>query len=100
MTIEGKVRDREQPLLDLPVRRLAGARAEHSNPESLRTRAPLEQPAKPTPAPADRGRAGVARRRLLGLAIGSFLFIVAAAAAYLYWDNAAHFESTDDAFIV
>ena len=32
-------------------------------------------------------------------AIGLLLFVVAAPAAYVYWDNARHFESTDDAFI-
>lgn len=31
--------------------------------------------------------------------IGSVLLVVAAAAGYLYWDYAAHFQSTDDAFI-
>jgi membrane fusion protein (multidrug efflux system) len=31
--------------------------------------------------------------------VGLLLFAVAAAGGYLYWDNAGHFETTDDAFI-
>jgi membrane fusion protein, multidrug efflux system len=38
------------------------------------------------------------RRRLL-LAIGLPLLFVSMAAGYVYWDNASHFQSTDDAFI-
>jgi membrane fusion protein, multidrug efflux system len=33
------------------------------------------------------------------LALGLALFIPAAAAGYLYWDSARHFQSTDDSFI-
>ena len=30
---------------------------------------------------------------------GLIALLVAGAAAYVYWDNSSHFESTDDAFI-
>jgi membrane fusion protein, multidrug efflux system len=42
-------------------------------------------------------RAGFLRRGLLALALP--LLLVTAAAGYLYWDYARHFQSTDDAFI-
>jgi membrane fusion protein, multidrug efflux system len=42
---------------------------------------------------------GFLRRHLLASAIGLPLFISVAAAGYLYWDYAQHFESTDDAYI-
>ena len=46
------------------------------------------------------GRAkGMLRRRPIAFAGGLILLFVAAPAAFLYWDYAAHFESTDDAFI-
>jgi membrane fusion protein (multidrug efflux system) len=38
-------------------------------------------------------------RRLLMLSLGGLLLASVAVAGYLYWDNASHFESTDDAFI-
>jgi membrane fusion protein, multidrug efflux system len=38
-------------------------------------------------------------RRRLVLAVGLPLLAVSMAAGYLYWDNASHFQSTDDAFI-
>jgi membrane fusion protein, multidrug efflux system len=43
-------------------------------------------------------RRSLLRRRPIALLLGLVLFI-AAAAGYLYWDYAEHFESTDDAFI-
>jgi membrane fusion protein (multidrug efflux system) len=42
---------------------------------------------------------GMLRRRPFAFAGGLILLFVALPAAYLYWDYAAHFESTDDAFI-
>jgi membrane fusion protein, multidrug efflux system len=47
----------------------------------------------------DEPRKGMLLRRPLAFAIGAVLFVMAATAGYLYWDYAAHFESTDDAFI-
>jgi membrane fusion protein, multidrug efflux system len=42
---------------------------------------------------------GPLRRRPFALASVLILLFVALPAAYLYWNYAAHFESTDDAFI-
>jgi len=50
-------------------------------------------------APAARSRRSIVRRRPLGTLIAALLSGVAVFGGYLYWDNAAHFETTDDAFI-
>jgi len=129
MTLEAQGRDRgEQSLLQLPqpqsdqaasrgivgdVQLSADART-----DSVRARAPgpQERPAgerRATELPPEREdpglkqdgeggdepRKGFLRRRPFASVIGLFLFIVAAAGGYLYWDYARHFESTDDAFI-
>lgn len=47
----------------------------------------------------DKPRAGFLRRHPFAAAFGLFLAVPAAAGAYLYWDNAQHFETTDDSFI-
>jgi membrane fusion protein, multidrug efflux system len=47
----------------------------------------------------DKPRRGLLRRRPLGVLLGLLLCIPGTGAGYLYWDNARHFESTDDAFI-
>ena len=47
----------------------------------------------------DEPRRGLLRRHPFTSLVGLLLFIVAAAIGYLYWDNAGHFETTDDAFI-
>ncbi len=39
------------------------------------------------------------RRHPLAVALGLLLLIPVIAGGYLYWDNAEHFESTDDSFI-
>lgn len=39
------------------------------------------------------------RRHPVAVAIGLLVALVAAAGGYLYWDYAAHFEMTDDAFV-
>ena len=48
-----------------------------------------------------RGRRGKGRfaRRPFVFALGAFLLLAAGGLGYVYWDNATHFESTDDAFI-
>jgi membrane fusion protein, multidrug efflux system len=38
-------------------------------------------------------------RRPLLIGAGALTLLAAAVAAYIYWDNSSHFESTDDAFI-
>src|SRR5262245_43265214 len=48
---------------------------------------------------ADEPRKGLLRRHPSALFLGPLLFILVAAAGYLYWDYAKRFESTDDAFI-
>jgi membrane fusion protein, multidrug efflux system len=47
----------------------------------------------------DKRRPGFLRRHPFAVAFGLVLAIPLAAGTYLYWDNAAHFESTDDSFI-
>jgi membrane fusion protein (multidrug efflux system) len=48
---------------------------------------------------AGKARKGFLRRRPLAAALGFILLSTAGAAAYVYWDEAAHFQSTDDAFV-
>jgi membrane fusion protein, multidrug efflux system len=44
-------------------------------------------------------RAGLLRRHPIVVPAGALVFALALVAGYLYWDYAAHFQSTDDAFI-
>jgi membrane fusion protein, multidrug efflux system len=44
-------------------------------------------------------RGSLLRRHRFALMLGLALFVPATTAAYLYWDNSRHFESTDDAYI-
>jgi membrane fusion protein (multidrug efflux system) len=44
-------------------------------------------------------RGGLLRRHRFALMLGLALFVPAATGGYLYWDNAEHFQSTDDSFI-
>jgi membrane fusion protein (multidrug efflux system) len=62
---------------------------------------PLHDDRHPDPddEQVDAPRAGFVRRHPLAVALGLVLSIAAAAGGYLYWDNARHFESTDDSFI-
>ncbi|HTW72603.1 MAG TPA: HlyD family secretion protein [Acetobacteraceae bacterium] len=68
---------------------------------------PRERNERPTPSPQDlqaptQGEATPRKggpRRLLSLSLGTLLLVSVAAGGYLYWDNASHFETTDDAFI-
>ena len=48
---------------------------------------------------AGKTRRGWLRRHPIAAALGLIILLAATAAAYVYWDNASHFESTDDAFI-
>ena len=48
---------------------------------------------------ADETRAGFWRRHPFAIALGLLLLIPVVAGGYLYWDNARHFESTDNSFI-
>jgi membrane fusion protein (multidrug efflux system) len=46
-----------------------------------------------------KSRFGFIRRHPITIPVALVLLAVVAGAGYLYWDNAAHFETTDDAFI-
>ena len=82
----GKSDPQEQPDDDRPEPR--GKRPEHAGERANRDE------------PQDRPRGNKARsRRLILAAAGALVLIVVAPAGYLYWDDASHFESTDDAFI-
>ncbi len=71
-----------------------------------RPASPLEAEVERRPQPirqddkhADKPRKGRLRRHPFVAALGLIALVFAAAAAYLYWDYAGHFESTDDAYI-
>jgi membrane fusion protein (multidrug efflux system) len=73
----------------------------------------LERPEQPTTEPpsappksegdehgkGEQARKGLLRRRPIATAFSLLFLASAAGAAYLYWDYAAHFQSTDDAFV-
>jgi len=58
-----------------------------------------DQPADEDDRHADAPRAGLFKRHPIAVAFGLLLIIPVLASGYLYWDNAQHFESTDDSFI-
>jgi len=67
---------------------------------------PRETPRRPTWARGgdvaiqERERLRTGRpRRLAALSLGALLLASVAGGGYLYWNNASHFETTDDAFI-
>jgi membrane fusion protein, multidrug efflux system len=60
---------------------------------------PLHDDRQPAEERSDEPRTGFLKRHPVAVAFGLVLAIPVAASAYLYWDNARHFESTDDAFI-
>lgn len=60
---------------------------------------PGDQPAPKDEKPPEKPRKGFLRRRPLMAGAGLIALLAAGAATYVYWDNASHFESTDDAFI-
>ena len=47
----------------------------------------------------DKPQAGLLRRYPIAAAAAVLVLLLVAAGGYLFWDNARHFESTDDAFI-
>jgi membrane fusion protein, multidrug efflux system len=47
----------------------------------------------------DKRHSGLLRRHPIAVPLGIILAAAASAGGYLYWDNARHFETTDDAFI-
>jgi membrane fusion protein, multidrug efflux system len=58
-----------------------------------------DQPASKDETPPEKPRKSFLRRHPLMAGVGLIALLVAGAAAYVYWDNSSHFESTDDAFI-
>src|SRR5271170_6110812 len=60
---------------------------------------PGQQPAAKDKKPSEKPRKGFLRRHRVLAPVGLAVLLLAAAAAYLYWDNSGYFESTDDAFI-
>jgi len=58
-----------------------------------------EKPAAKDEKPPEKPRKSFLRRHPLMAGAGLIAVLVAGAAAYVYWDNSSHFESTDDAFI-
>jgi membrane fusion protein, multidrug efflux system len=80
-----------------PARFPASERAER--PVRERPSPPSEAPQAAEPGPAGEVRKSWIRGHPIVAPVGIIALILAAAAGYLYWDYAAHFESTDDAFI-
>jgi membrane fusion protein, multidrug efflux system len=60
---------------------------------------PGDQPAPKDEKPPEKPRKGFLRRHPIMAGAGLVALLVVGAATYVYWDNASHFESTDDAFI-
>ena len=75
----------------------------HHEIEARAPAEPLELPRRPEDglprASAELSRKGLLRRRPIVLAIGAMLLAAGVGGGYLYLDHAAHFQSTDDAFI-
>jgi membrane fusion protein (multidrug efflux system) len=68
-------------------------------PREARERpAPAEQAGYAAKGEGDTPRKGASKRPLT-LSLGILLLASVAGGGYLYWDNASHFETTDDAFI-
>ncbi len=77
-------------------------------PEPDRPAEPAQKPERPAEPASNEKKPGekeekprknFLRRHPFMAAAGLIALLIAGAAAYVYWDNASHFESTDDAFI-
>jgi membrane fusion protein (multidrug efflux system) len=77
-------RPAHEPAHEIEVPRLPEAEDSHSQPGG---------------ASGGEPRKGFLRRRAMASAIGAILIAAAMGAGYIYWDEASHFESTDDAFV-
>ena len=82
------------PTADAPV----GLLERQAEPTVERPNAPPKPEEKDHGAP-ERARKGFFRRRPIATVSGLLLMALAGGGTYLYLDYAAHFESTDDAFI-
>jgi membrane fusion protein (multidrug efflux system) len=88
-------------LLELPPDRVR-MRAESEVKGPLLRDLPTADPPAPRPGaaePSDASRRRGRSRRAIRASLGALLATSVAVGGYLYWDNARHFESTDDAFI-
>ncbi len=87
---------------DMAVRARAPVPQEHPAQERRVTDSPPlhddRQPGEDAEQ-GDKPRTGFPRRHLFAVAFGLVLAIPIVAGGYLYWDNAEHFETTDDSFI-
>ncbi len=83
------------------IRKAAASRTRALHEETENREAPAESDHQPPTEDEkdDKPRASFLRRNPYVIAIGVALFLVIAAAGYLYWDNARRFETTDDAYI-
>jgi membrane fusion protein, multidrug efflux system len=87
----------ETPETDRPAE--PGEKTERPAKPAEKEGEPGQQPASKEEKPPEKPRKSFLRRRPLMAGAGLIALLVAGAAAYVYWDNSSHFESTDDAFI-
>ena len=87
----------ERPETAARGRAPASKPAPHPGPSSVPREA--EVAPKLQPEPTDEAPKARPSRRTAALAAGLAAALAVAAGGYVYWDYAAHFESTDDAFI-
>jgi membrane fusion protein, multidrug efflux system len=87
----------ETPETDRPAE--PGEKTERPAKPAEKEGQPGQQPASKEEKPPEKPRKSFLRRHPLMAGAGLIALLVAGAAAYVYWDNSSHFESTDDAFI-
>jgi len=87
----------ETPETDRPAE--PGEKTERPAKPAEKKGEPGQQPASKEEKPPEKPRKSFLRRHPLMAGAGLIALLVAGAAAYVYWDNSSHFESTDDAFI-
>ena len=96
-TPPGAERPVETPETDRPAAP-AGKTERPAEPAEKEAK-PGQQPAAIEEKPTQKPRKSFLRRHPLMAGAGLIALLAAGAATYVYWDSAAHFESTDDAFI-
>jgi membrane fusion protein, multidrug efflux system len=87
----------ETPETDRPAE--PGEKTERPAKPAEKEGEPGQQPASKEEKASEKPRKSFLRRHPLMAGAGLIALLVAGAAAYVYWDNSSHFESTDDAFI-
>jgi membrane fusion protein, multidrug efflux system len=96
----------EHDMLELRSEQGFGDREREAHRPRLRDTPPEVKQRRPSPQEPAR-EAGTqegkprrsAKRRAFQVCFGALLLVLLAGGGYLYWDNSAHFETTDDAFI-